>query len=162
MQCGLCCDGTFFGSVAVARDESARLERVGFPIVQHDDGSTSLPQRCMALRGRLCDAYDDRPAACAKYACKLRRKVADGERSLDDAFAKVGRMRALLATIRDAFECPPETSVWERILALEEPETASNTARARRDYASAIDAVGELLELGRAEFEQGFAGGGSR
>jgi hypothetical protein len=88
--------------------------------------------------------------------------VGAGESSLADARAKVARMHALLTTIRAAFDCPPSTSIWERILALEEPTTAEAKAVAVRDYGAAIDAVSELLELGRSSFEPRFAGGGSR
>ena len=85
-----------------------------------------------------------------------------GESTLEDATAKVARMRALLATIRSAFDCPPTTSIWDRILALEEPTSAEAKSVAIRNYAVAIDAVSELLELGRASFEPRFAGGGAR
>ena len=160
-QCGLCCDGTFFGSVVVVPDEVAQLARVGLPVV-HRDGTPALPQPCVALRGCLCSVYVDRPAACARYECELRKKVSAGERDLETALGHVQTMRALLATIRAAFDCPEETSIWERIMALEEPDSAEGAALALRDYGNAIDAVGALLALGRAEFEPRFAGGGSR
>lgn len=160
-QCGLCCDGTFYGSVVVAHEEHARLGRVGLRVIQ-DEGTLSMPQPCAALRGCLCAVYAERPSACARYACSLRKKVGAGGASLEDALAKVARMRSLLAAIRAAFECPVTTSIWERILTLEEPTTAEGASVAARDYAEAIAAVGELLELGRAEFEPRFAGGAAR
>jgi len=161
MQCGLCCDGTFFGSVVVAESERPRLDRVGLRIVDQD-GSPSMPQPCGALRGCLCAAYADRPTACAEYQCSLRKAVSAGEKSLEAALADVAKMHSLLTTIREAFDCPPSTSIWERILALEEPTTAEGRDVAVRDYAGAIDAVSRLLELGRSTFEPRFAGGGSR
>jgi Fe-S-cluster containining protein len=162
MQCGLCCDGTFYGSVVVASDEKERLGRVGLRVVQQDDGSSTLAQPCRALGGCLCSVYADRPASCAKYECLLRRKLSAGGCTLEEALAKVAKMRELLATIRSAFDCPETTSIWERILSLEEPTTEGAKLVAARDYASAIDAVAELLEVGRAEFEPRFAGGGAR
>jgi Fe-S-cluster containining protein len=161
MDCGLCCDGTFYGSVVVAMDERERLGRVGLPVIQHE-AVLSMPQPCGALRGCLCSVYADRPSACAAYECMLRKSVAAGECSLDDARSKVATMRRLLATIREGFECPPETSIWQKILSLEEPTSPEEAAIAARDYAAAIDAVGALLELGRAAFEPRFAGGGAR
>ena len=161
MQCGLCCDGTFYGSVVVAEGERPHLERVGLRVVQ-ENGATSMPQPCSALRGCLCAVYEERPTACAAYECLLRKKVSAGERTMDEAIATVAQMRALLAAIRAAFECPESMSIWERILAMEEPTTAEEAAAASRKYAGAIHAVGELLALGRAEFEPRFAGGGSR
>src|SRR5687767_1431090 len=41
MQCGLCCDGTFFGSVAVEAHERDKLGRVGLRVVE-DNGSLSM------------------------------------------------------------------------------------------------------------------------
>jgi Fe-S-cluster containining protein len=161
MSCGLCCDGTFFGSVVVAKVEREKLDRVGLRIVEHD-GALSMPQRCSALRGCLCAVYDDRPNACVQYECSLRKSVISGSTSVDHARANISRMRVLLGTIREAFDVPATTSIWEAILALEEPMTAEESTNAAREYAAGIDAVTELLKLGRDEFEPQFAGGGRR
>lgn len=161
-KCGLCCDGTFYGSVVIASDESERLARVGLRIVRDDSGAGMMPQPCSALRGCLCAAYEERPASCADYQCLLRKKVVAGEESLEAAMATVTRMRALLTVIRVDFQCPESMSIWERILAMEEPKTPEQASAASRKYGAAITAVGELLALGRASFEPRFAGGGSR
>jgi Fe-S-cluster containining protein len=162
MQCGLCCDGTFYGSVVVAEGEKARLDRVGLRIVRDDQGATTMPQPCSALRGSLCDAYEQRPTACADYQCSLRKSVAAGNTTLEEALANVKKMRQLLVVIRVAFECPESSSIWERILAMEEPKTPEEASAAVLRYSGAIAAVGELLALGRTVFEPRFAGGGSR
>ena len=162
-QCGLCCDGTFYGSVVIAESETARVERVGLRIVRDEQGrGTTMAQPCSALRGCLCAVYAERPTACAAYQCSLRKAVGAGERTLGEATADVKTMRELLATIRAAFECPETMSIWERILAMEEPKTPEEAALASARYGEAIRAVGELLALGRAAFEPRFAGGGSR
>jgi Fe-S-cluster containining protein len=160
-DCGLCCDGTFYGSVVVAEDEAARLGRVGLRVLQYD-GACGMPQPCTALRGCLCDVYADRPRACAAYECELRKSVKAGEQPLEDARAKIAAMRALLATIRAGFEIPDGGSIWETILSLEEPTTPEAARAAALRYGPAIEAVGALLALGRASFEPRFAGGGSR
>ena len=160
-DCGLCCDGTFYGSVVVAAEETERLARVGLPVVQNE-GSCTMAQPCTALRGRLCDAYADRPSACAAYECELRKRVNAGACSLAEAQEPIAAMRALLATIRQAFEIREGDSIWEKILTLEEPATPEAAALAVVRYGPAIAAVGELLTLGRASFEPRFAGGGSR
>ncbi len=160
-RCGLCCDGTFYGSVVIAAPERERLKRVGLRVVE-SDGGLAMPQPCSALGGSLCAVYETRPDACARYECTLRKRVRAGESTLEDAERTVARMRELLSSIRAAFDCPDATSIWERILALEEPATAEQGAVVARDYAAAIDAVGTLLELGREHFEPRFAGGASR
>jgi Fe-S-cluster containining protein len=165
MQCGLCCDGTFYGSVAIGDDESERLGRVGLRVLRapedRGDGALTMAQPCSALRGVLCTVYADRPSACARFECTLRKNVRAGESTLDEGVANVAGMRALLATIRGGLDCPDTTSIWEKILELEEPAGA-DAAAAARDYAAVIAAVGELLNVGRAVFEPRFAGGGTR
>jgi Fe-S-cluster containining protein len=162
-QCGLCCDGTFYGSVVIASGETARLERIGLRVVRDEEGrAATMPQPCSALRGCLCAVYEERPTACAAYQCSLRRAVLSDECTLHDAVTNVTKMRELLATIRAAFECSETTSIWERILAMEEPKTPEEAALASAKYGAAIRAVGELLAVGRAAFEPRFAGGGTR
>ncbi len=160
-DCGLCCDGTFYGSVVVLAKETERLARVGLPVLQ-SEGTCGMPQPCTALRGRLCKAYVDRPSACAAYECELRKKVNAGACSLEEARAQIAVMHALLSTIRGGFEIPQGGSIWEKILTLEEPATPEAAALAVVTYGPAIAAVGELLTHGRAAFEPRFAGGGLR
>jgi hypothetical protein len=147
--------------VVVAAEETERLERVGLRVLQNE-GACSMAQPCTALRGRLCDAYADRPSACAAYECELRKRVSAGASSLEDARKDIATMRVLLATIREGFEIPDGGSIWEKILTLEEPATAEAAALAVVKYGPAITAVGQLLTLGRAAFEPRFAGGGAR
>ncbi len=156
-QCGLCCNGTFYGSVLVAEGERAQLERIGLRIVDQE-GAAAMAQPCTALRGCLCSVYAERPSACADYECTLRKRVHAGERSLDQAVTDVAEMQALLAKIRAIFDVAPTSSIWEAILALEEP-TPEQQRASGRDFADAIDAVAKLLDVGRAGFEPRFAGG---
>src|SRR4051812_21920425 len=88
MEGGLCCDGTFFGSVLIANSEREKLGRFGLAVVDQD-GALQMSQRCSALRGCLCAIYDDRPKACAKYECSLRKSLGAGTTSADDARANV-------------------------------------------------------------------------
>jgi Fe-S-cluster containining protein len=162
MDCGLCCDGTLFGSVVVAAEEREKLGRIGLRIVDRD-GALQMSQGCSALRGCLCSVYADRPGACVRYECEQRKSVIAGTTSEGQARGNVARMRTLLATIREAFDLPATTSVWEAILALEASVSYEQaTAAARKKYDTGIDAVTELLTLGRTAFEPAFAGGGGR
>lgn len=162
LSCGICCDGTLYGSVVIEPDEHERVRRVGLPVLANQDGPELLMrQPCVALTGVLCSVYQDRPASCARYECALRKNVAAGA-PLADALATVGRMHELLGIIRAGFACEPGASIWERILAMESPTTAAEERAAAVRYGPAIQAVGELLALGRAAFEPRFAGGGRR
>ena len=162
LSCGICCNGTLYGSVVIEPTERERVERVGLRVLASDGGTElTMRQPCTALRGVLCSVYEDRPASCARYECSLRKSVAAGG-SLPEARATIERMHALLAIVRAGFECEPGASIWERILNLESPTTAEEEQAAAVRYGPAIEAVGELLVLGRAAFEPRFAGGGSR
>lgn len=158
-QCGICCDGTLYGSVRIAEPEVARLQRVGLTVVQN--GEASMRQPCSALHDCLCSVYADRPSTCADYGCALRKSVSAGE-PLQQAQANVTRMHQLLAVIREGFGCAPSDSIWEQILALDTPATPEAEAAALLQHGAAIEAVGELLQLARAAFEPLFAGAGRR
>lgn len=161
-ECGLCCDGTLFGSVLVQPDERERLSRVGLLVVVGDDG-LSLRQRCSSLAGCLCSIYEDRPAACAQYECSLRKGVLAGRKSESEGRADIARMRALLATLGDAFDVPAssDVSVWDALLTLEEPLDITEDAETVRRQDAGIDALAKILELGRSAFEPAFSGGSS-
>ena len=157
MDCGLCCDGTFFGSVVVAEDEREKLGRIGLRVVE-SDGKLSMPQPCSALRGCLCSVYDDRPMACRKYECSMRESLLAGSTSEEDARASLARMRILLVTIRAAFD-RPGASIWEAILAIDEPPSDPTSAEGRT-FDAGVAAFAELLELARKVFEPALGGGG--
>ena len=157
MDCGLCCDGTLFGSVVVANEERERLERVGLRIVD-DDGALVMHQPCSALRGCLCAFYADRPDACRQYECSLRKSLLAGTKTEAEARASVARMRELLATLCEAFDVPAARSMWQAIVALEAPANFEAGSSEELKYGADVDALGELLELGRAAFEPSFAG----
>lgn len=160
-QCGICCDGTLYGSVVIAFTEVPRLERIHLPILSHEGNASTMSQPCSALRGFSCAVYAERPCSCREYACSLRKSVAAGE-PLEIARKKIARMHELLATIRSGFGCPPGESIWERILAFDTPATPEAEQSAAQRMAPAIAAVGELLQLARAVFEPRFAGAGRR
>jgi uncharacterized protein len=161
MDCGLCCDGTFFGSVVVAQEERARLGRVGLRVVDRDGGLV-MPQRCSALRGSVCSAYADRPKACREYECSLRESFLARSTSEEAARVALARMHLLLATIRGAFDLPEGTSIWDAILMISQPASVDPMSPAGQKLDGGIKAVSELLELARAVFEPAFAGGGRR
>ena len=160
MECGLCCDGTLFGSVIVAADEHARLGRLGLPIIDNG-GALSMNQRCRALCDNLCAIYDARPAACAQYECSLRKSVLAGTKTEDQGRADITRMRALIATLGAAFDVPATStvSVWEALLTLAEPAITDEDSESQRRQEAGVDALTELLALGRSAFEPSFSGG---
>lgn len=161
--CGLCCDGTLYGQVALEGASNGplalRLAKRGFAILQDGGGATAFKQPCPALRGALCDMYEERPPACARYACLLRTNVESGRTELPVAERIVVRARTLSARIRAGFPLERDRSLWEGITALEPPPDEAEEQAWAEAHADAIDAVASLIELVRAEFEPRFAGG---
>ena len=117
-----------------------------------------MEQPCSALHDCQCSVYVDRPSACAEYECDLRKNVDTGARTLEEAQAHVIAFRALLATLRDVFDCPAPASFWNKILLLEEEgRVHGEGALGAEDYDVAVASVGRLLELGRTEFDAQFS-----
>lgn len=83
--CGLCCDGTIFGTVSIGKaDEIDGLEKVGAQFVTTSkDRYFELP--CPAHQNGICKIYIGRPSACRKYECKLLKRCLDDEVAWDKA-----------------------------------------------------------------------------
>jgi hypothetical protein len=97
----MCCDGSLFGQVPLAPDEVPGARRNRLPVL--DDGR-GFRQPCPALAraeegGVSCGVYDERPAACRRFACRLfERHRAEGG-PLEARLALVRRARELLARL---------------------------------------------------------------
>lgn len=98
--CGLCCDGTLFTVIPLGPSEvvSARL-----PVFVREDGSRAVRQRCAALEGTRCSAYEARPAACRRFECALYAAVSEGEVDEVEARAIVDQARGGSSGVRARF-----------------------------------------------------------
>lgn len=168
-ECGICCDGTLYGGVAlgiaanaVGDAEITRLQRRGLRVVVTEDGTPEMLQPCAALRGCLCAVYEERPAACAAYACQLRDDVERGDRPLEAARSTVREARLLVENIRTGLRLPDGVSIWQGIAALERPPSAEAEEAWAKEHADSLRAVSSLIALLRATFEAQFAGATSR
>ncbi len=111
-MCGLCCDGTLFGYVPITNDESVRLLR-RLPILAPSSRlGLRVEQRCVALGPRGCDVYADRPAACARFICKLLARVTAGELDASDAHAMLASILVVVDRLDGAL--PPGTHLHNR------------------------------------------------
>ncbi len=77
VSCGLCCDGSIFGFVALSNDEPERLEKLPVQIDRLGDRS-SLRLPCHALKNRCCSVYAERPSGCRTFVCKLGEHLTHG------------------------------------------------------------------------------------
>src|SRR5262249_19890024 len=95
--CGLCCDGSLFGRVMFDRGEiiapKKRLRLIA-------DGR-GFEQPCSALdeSSRACAIYDERPAACRRFVCRLLDRHEREHVPLETSLAIVKRTRELLRDV---------------------------------------------------------------
>ena len=127
MSCGMCCDGTMFDHANVVPDEKQQVMSAGL-IVNEKLGKLSFEQPCRFYCHNLCSIYEQRPAVCISYRCKLLKKMNKDEVSLDAALDKVKMLRALqkrLAEVMPNAKHSPITSVevYEMAATIDQQDT---------------------------------------
>ena len=101
-RCGLCCDGSLFADVELARSsEASALEALGLDI-EHGDESEApvLTQPCGALTGTRCSIYLHRPNCCRTFECRLLRDLQSGVISSDQAASKIIDVQLRIARLK--------------------------------------------------------------
>ena len=150
LSCGLCCDGTLFGVVPLARDEVQLAERASLPI-HRDEAKVGLKQPCGALVEGCCTIYAHRPKRCLSYRCQVLKRFASGESTNEATQLLIARAKREIRKIREK-GARPEWTVWDagdHFLA----ETRND--RARTEVAVAMVALATLLF---EEFDRDAAG----
>jgi uncharacterized protein len=137
--CGLCCDGSLFGFVPLAPDEVAPARKNRLPVLENGRG---FEQPCPSLAtdddGRLgCSIYEERPAACRRFACRLYERYRQEGGPVDERAASVRRVRALIASLQ-ASGLPPPRFDGERSASSPAAEAYTELMRLlERDFARA-------------------------
>jgi hypothetical protein len=99
-QCGLCCDGSIFADVKLAKaDHPQRLASLGLPI-QRQGGRSSFVQPCSSFDGSFCRIYADRPSRCRTFECLVLKQVAAGKLSTEKGLGRIRRARRLAKRVR--------------------------------------------------------------
>lgn len=162
LRCGLCCDGTLFGSVELRlEDDEDRLRDLGLPIRQ--PGRPRFSQPCPALdANRSCQIYGERPCQCRKFECALFQSVHRGRTELTAAIRVVERtrrkadqIRKLLRELGETCETRPLSARFHTLRRRMESGAGESSAEweERMDrYATLSLAVHELQRLLRREF----------
>jgi hypothetical protein len=138
--CGLCCDGTIFGYVPVTRDESVRLLHRLPVLAPTAKLELRVEQRCAALGVRGCDVYEVRPTACARFRCKLLKRLEARELSLGEAFEVLAPILAVVDRLDGSL--PPGASFYQRRWLM--PEVGPRTSP---ELAAILEATLEDLAL---------------
>lgn len=107
-SCGLCCDGSLFGLVRLAPEEKTARHRLRIV----NDG---FEQPCSAHTKTGCAIYDERPAACRNFECRMRDRHRREGGPLEPRVAVVTRVRELIRILqergRSAFDLDEESSI---------------------------------------------------
>jgi hypothetical protein len=96
LDCGLCCNGVLFDQVRLQPGDHAKaLTARGLKIKK----GQWFNQPCTALRGSLCQLYQDRPLRCRQFECRQFRGVAAGDIRHESAAARIADVREQVAGI---------------------------------------------------------------
>lgn len=162
LRCGLCCDGTLFGSVELRlEDDEERLRDLGLPIRQSRRPRFSQP--CPALDGnRSCQIYGERPCQCRKFECALfqsvhrgRTELAAAVRTIERTRRKADQVRKLLRELGETRETRPLSVRFHLVRRRMESGGGESSAEWEEQldrYATLSLAVHELQRLLRREF----------
>ena len=88
-SCGLCCDGTFFHQVLLAKDEAVPH---GMQVVQADQ-SQAFTQRCSQF-DKVCQIYLSRPQACRKFESASLAEYKAGRLTIQQVKARIAKVTA--------------------------------------------------------------------
>lgn len=144
-DCGLCCNGTLFVSVAVDEEAAARL-RGRLPLIDAPKGPV-LQLPCAGLDGVRCRLYRDRPDRCRTFTCELRRDLEEGRVSNDDARATVDATRTLAASV--AARLPAGVAWWTAL-----PKLRRARTELAPDRVELLEAIEDLARRIRTRFWQ--------
>lgn len=104
-SCGLCCDGSLFGRVDLEPHEVVTARRHRLRVVA---SGTAFEQPCSALQAgsagaeRECVIYDERPAACRRFVCRLYERHRTEGGPLEARLERVRRVRTLAAALEQS------------------------------------------------------------
>lgn len=138
LACGLCCQGLLHDRAALEPREIEAAERLGLKSFAHRDGPAfRLP--CPLHRDGGCTVYEERPAACRGYQCKLLRRFLAGEVTAEDGLRRIEQVKRLLAAVRRRIGAREDgTSVWHQLHAFEEASPAAPDTDLQLDAAALL------------------------
>lgn len=124
-SCGMCCDGTLFSFSKIDPDEIEKVKSLGFNIKKTNKNSLVFAFPCHHLEDSKCTIYDDRPAKCSAYFCRLTKQVIRGDKTFEAALENVKETK--------------EDSIWLK-------ENAPTLNREQRKKLNLSDYLNEYLK----------------
>jgi Fe-S-cluster containining protein len=101
----MCCDGSLFGRARLEPDEVESARRLRLRVVGNGG---SFEQRCSALAFGACTIYEERPATCRRFVCRLHERLRVEGGALEPYLERVRRVRELFAHFEASREVEPE------------------------------------------------------
>lgn len=99
LACGLCCNGVLFDIVCLQPQDAMKpLERLGMKINRRKT-EPYFKQPCGFLQDRRCGIYEQRPARCRLFECRILRRLEAGEFSEEQAAALIRQALQKVAEI---------------------------------------------------------------
>jgi len=86
-SCGICCDGTLFGSAEI--DSSGPGPLWPAKVLQSISDGKTLPQPCSAFQKHICVIYPSRPKVCQSFSCALLKEFSSGAISYEDSLSVI-------------------------------------------------------------------------
>jgi Fe-S-cluster containining protein len=142
-DCGICCDGTLFSSVSLDAHGLTAARKHRLPLLETRD-AIKLELPCPALRGVLCGIYEERPEACADYACELLIGVDEAELEFDDARRIIEATRAIRTRVSEAIGTTPWWTA--RRSAREAAQKDPTWARDNAELLADLDELEQLVQ----------------
>lgn len=147
--CGLCCDGSLFADVLLARNELPPIQAV----INYEcqDHGSYLQQPCQAFDNHLCKVYEDRPRGCRQFECQLlhdtkadRLAISDAQATIIDVRSQIRHIETLLTQLGNTDKHLPLSFRYEEALAaawvLSEPEALQKTREELYQAVTQLDA----------------------
>ncbi len=102
----MCCNGVIFADVRLQPgDDPALMKSIGLQL----SGDRSFKQPCSALEGCRCRVYENRPAHCRGFECRLLKRVQAGQFGAEVALGVIKGTQAKAEEIRDLFQALGDT-----------------------------------------------------
>jgi Fe-S-cluster containining protein len=111
-SCGMCCDGSLFGRVDLEPEEVETARRHRLRVLPE---ARAFEQPCAALASsgpglatRRCSMYDERPASCRRFACRLYDRHRQEGGPIEERLRVVRRVRDLAASLEESGLVPSD------------------------------------------------------
>ncbi len=114
LACGLCCDGSLFGFVALSDEEAERLRGHGLTVDAKGE-RLGLRLRCGGLQGRCCSLYGERPQGCRTFVCTVARRFEAQALTGEEAMNVVSEAQARIAALGQRLDPPRASDVMQAV-----------------------------------------------